>query len=152
MSNAYDAYLESTILSADPLELVAMLYRGAHEAVRRARQAVDRGDIRGRAAEITKAGEILTELALSLDHRRGGDISRNLTELYDYMQRKLIESNTQQRAEPLFEVERLLATLMEGWNECRESLRRQAAADVPSFVQPGYGQPAEDYSSLSLTA
>jgi flagellar protein FliS len=152
LSNAYESYLESTILAADPLELVAMLYRGAQEAVRRARQAVDRGDIRGRAGEITKASEILTELALSLDHSHGGDISRNLTELYDYMQRRLIESNTQQRAEPLFEVERLLTTLMEGWNECRESLRPKTAVPSPRYPQPIYGEGVEKYSSLSLTA
>jgi flagellar protein FliS len=139
-------------MSADPLELVAMLYRGAQEAVRRARQAVDSGDIRGRAREITKASEILTELALSLDHRQGGDISRNLTELYDYMQRKLIESHTQQSAAPLVEVERLLATLLDGWNECRESLRRTSAVASPNYADANYLEGADEYSSLSMTA
>ncbi len=152
MTNAYESYLESTILSADPLELIAMLYRGAQEAVSRALTAVDRGDIPQRAREITKASEILTELAFSLNHEQGGEISRNLTELYDYMQRKLIQANSEQRREPLVEVIALLNTLREGWEACRASLRGKGQEPVRTYAQPSYPDYSSEYEPLSLTA
>ncbi|HBY61334.1 MAG TPA: hypothetical protein DEH78_16050, partial [Solibacterales bacterium] len=42
-----------------------------------------RGDIAGRSKEIVRAVSILTELSLSVDRSRGGELSRNLIELYD---------------------------------------------------------------------
>ncbi|HBY61335.1 MAG TPA: flagellar export chaperone FliS, partial [Solibacterales bacterium] len=46
-ANPYDSCIESAVLTADPMELVAMLLGGGLEAVRRARAALVRGDIAG---------------------------------------------------------------------------------------------------------
>ena len=43
-------YFESDVLSADPVELVRMLYRGAIDAVEKARQHLRQGDIAARAS------------------------------------------------------------------------------------------------------
>jgi flagellar protein FliS len=110
-----DAYLESNILTADSLELVRMLYRAAADAVRRARLHLAARRISERSSEISRALALLCELSGCLDHARGGSLSRSLVELYDYMQRRLLEANMRQKAEPLAEVESLLATLLEGW-------------------------------------
>lgn len=108
-------YLEAEVLNAEPLKLVLMLYRAALDAVAAARLHVQRGDIRERSRTITRAMEIVNELALSLNHAAGGDISRNLAELYAYIQTRLIEANTQQTEPPLAEVETLLSTLLAAW-------------------------------------
>jgi len=113
--NAHDAYLESRIYAADPVELVRLLYQGCLETVREARRQLAAGEIAARARSISKACAILTELIVSLDRERGGEVARRLTALYDYMQRKLIEANFRQADEPLSEVLALLATLAEGW-------------------------------------
>jgi flagellar protein FliS len=117
MPRPQDAYLESKILTAPPLELVRMLYGAAGDAVRKSREHLAAGRISERSREICRALAILTELTSSLDHSRGGDLSRNLAELYDYMQRRLLEANLRQKPEPLAEVQRLLATLLEGWQQ-----------------------------------
>jgi flagellar protein FliS len=108
-------YLESEVMTASPVGLIRLLYRGAVDAVRAARTCLKSGDIAGRSTQITKAGRILTELSVSLDHANGGEISRGLAELYDYMQRRLNEANFHQIEAPLAEVEKLLTTLLEGW-------------------------------------
>ena len=113
--NARLAYLETEILQADPVELVRLLYRGALGAVTKARQHVRENDIRARSRQITKASEILNELATSVDVEKGGGIATNLLELYDYMQRLLLEANFKQVEGPLVELEKLLATVLEGW-------------------------------------
>jgi flagellar protein FliS len=112
---AHDAYLESKILSADPLELVRLLYGAATDAVREARRHLAAGEISERSRAISKALEILFELSTTLDHQNGGEISVRLAQLYDYMQRRLIDANLQQADEPLVEVLGLLSTLSEGW-------------------------------------
>ncbi len=77
----------------------------------------EQGDIRGRSREINRAWSILQELAGSLDHSRGGEISGRLAGLYAYMQSRLIDANVSQSAGPLQEVEGLLAPLLEAWRD-----------------------------------
>jgi flagellar protein FliS len=118
-NSAYAAYLESKILSADPVELVQILYRAALESVGSARRHLQQGDIAGRSKQISRAMSVITELILAVDRETGGTLAQNLLELYDYMQRRLIEANVEQKEEPLAEVGRLLGTLLEGWMQSR---------------------------------
>jgi flagellar secretion chaperone FliS len=114
-NSAHNRYLEAEVLGADPLKLIRLLYRGAIDAVRTARRRLAEGDIRERAREINRAWGILQELAGSLDHTQGGEISRRLGGLYAYMQMRLVEGNANQSEGPLKEVEDLLTTLSEAW-------------------------------------
>ena len=93
-ANPPNPYLQAEILSADPVKLVQLLYRGAIEAVGSARKHLAAGEIRPRSKSIVKAWEILLELIRSLDHSHGGDLSRNLSSLYAYMQKRLMEANS----------------------------------------------------------
>jgi flagellar protein FliS len=135
--NAHDAYLESRILSADPVELVRLLYQAAAGSVRDARNHLAAGEIAERARSITKACEILGELASSLDQQRGGEISGRLAGLYDYMTRKLIEANFRQSDEPLAEVLRLLTTLAEAW----DAVKAQPAGEPAASAESPWAQP-----------
>lgn len=115
-TTAHDAYLEAKISSAEPVELVRMLYRSAIQSVEQARRHLAAGDIRERSAAISKTIEILTELGASLDSEHAPEISGRLAELYDYMGRRLVAANFEQRDQPLAEVQKLLETLAEAWN------------------------------------
>jgi flagellar protein FliS len=126
----YDKYLEAEVLGADPAKLIHMLYRGAGEAVAAARRHLAAGEIRQRSRKITKCWEILFELSNSLNHERGGDISRKLAELYAYMQQRLLEANAKQIDAPLAEVESLLATLGQAWAEVKSQTAPVTAYQV----------------------
>lgn len=126
-----DAYLESQILSADPLELVKLLYRKAGEATRNAAVHLAAGRIAERSHQICRAHAILSELTVALDHTRGGTLSGNLAGLYDYMQHRLLEANQRQAAEPLVEVEGLLATLLAAWEQVPAPAEPPTAASRP---------------------
>ena len=144
--DAQNAYLENRILSAEPLELVGLMYQAATTAVREARQHLADGDIAARSRSISKACEILIELGSSLDHARGGEISQRLAALYDYLVGRLIEANLQQADAPLAEVLGLLATLAEAW----DGVRAQTAPASPAanaWAQPMAQEPVENYSS-----
>jgi flagellar protein FliS len=130
-NTVHSAYLEAEILSADPVKLVTILYRAAIEAVGAARRRLKAGAIRERSRQITKASEIIHELRRSLDHDRGGEISRSLAELYEYIQTRLIEANASQSDPPLAEVEKLLSTLLDAW-------RATTPVAAPRPVEPAY--------------
>jgi flagellar protein FliS len=109
------AYLETRILSADPVELVSILYEHATISVQDARQSLATGDVPGRARAVTRAIAIVGELEGSLDREQGGEIAANLGRLYPYMRERLTHGNITQTDAPLAEVEALLRTLGDGW-------------------------------------
>lgn len=141
---AREAYLESKILSADPVELIRILYQAALEAVGSARRHLAEGRVLARSREISRAHAILTELALAINYEAGGELARNLAELYDYMQRRLIEAHVHQSDPPLAEVASLLATVAEGWNRCRPE-----PEPVGQAVPAPYLEPATEYAMQS---
>jgi flagellar protein FliS len=121
MSNKYPTYLDEEVLNATPLRFVLLLYRAALDSIASARRYIRLGDIRARSLAISKAMRIVTELSLSLDKKVGGELSKNLAELYNYMQSLLIKANFEQSDPPLAEAERLLGTLAEAWEICAQS-------------------------------
>src|SRR5580704_19194449 len=118
---AYQNYLENEVLTAEPLKLVVLLYRGALDSVGAARRYLEAKDIGQRSKSLNKALSILKELNLSLDMERGGPLSVELARLYDYMLRLLLEASVKQTDAPLEEAEQLLRTLLEAWEQCREN-------------------------------
>jgi len=114
-SNPYTAHIEASVLTAEPVELVRTLYRGALDAVGDARVCIGGGDPAGRSAAVSKAVNILRELAFSLNPESEPGMARNLLELYDYMQRRLLAAHLERSEAPLVEVTGLLATLAEAW-------------------------------------
>ena len=130
-NSAHEAYLETRVLSADPIDLVRLLYQGAIAAVRDARQFLTAGKIAERSRAITKASAIIIELAGALDYQRGGGISQRLASLYQYMLDRLLEGNVQQSDSPLAEVLGLLTTLSEAWEGTRSPVDSVPTGENP---------------------
>jgi flagellar protein FliS len=128
MQNAGRTYWEEDILQAETLKLVQLLYRAAIEAVADARRFLALGLIRDRSRQISRACEILSELHHGLDVDRGGELAARLEQLYEYMQRRLLEANLHQTDGPLDDVETLLRTLLEAWDQCDQ----KALISVPA--------------------
>jgi flagellar protein FliS len=133
-----DVYLESKVLSADPVELIQILYQSALDSVREARTCLAKGDVAQRSAAISKVTRILLELTASLNHEAGQEISRNLADLYQYMQRRLLDANLKQSDEPLAETQQLLTTPLDAW----EGVRRQTSPEISSSAGQADNRPA----------
>jgi flagellar protein FliS len=147
--SVHDAYLESRVLSAGPIELVRILYQTAANAVRDARRFLEQGEILARSRAISRASEALLQLTGALDVARGGEIAARLAHLYAYMLRRLTEANFQQVDAPLAEVLALLATLFEGWEGVRNDTPAPAQVNpqwTPSIAQPESATSAHAWS------
>ena len=148
-NGARNTYQRSEILDAAPTRLIILLYRGAIEAVVKARAHLLAGERRERAAQITKAFEIIVELAGAVDRsqpgptdpngKTGDEFALRLLQLYDYMQQQLNRANVDQIAEPLDEVERLLGNLLEGWEAAHAQLAAVPAVSA-QMAPSGYAQ------------
>lgn len=110
-----DAYRRTQAEASTPLERVVLLYDGAIRFLTAAAAAHDQGDLRGRATGVSRALAILTELQNTLDMQQGGEISKNLDALYDYVISRLLDSGTKRDRAGIDEALKLLSTLREGW-------------------------------------
>ncbi|MGD9521667.1 MAG: flagellar export chaperone FliS [Tepidiphilus sp.] len=126
-ANAYSQVsLETAVQSADPHQLILMLYDGALMALAQAVVAMEQKDIPKRAQSISRAIAIIHDgLHASLDVEAGGELAQRLAALYDYMVERLTQANATNNAAAVQEVSGLLRTLREAWAEMP---RQQAAA------------------------
>jgi flagellar protein FliS len=136
--NWKSAYLESRILSANPLGLVNILYEHAIFEVQQARQSLASRDVAGRSGSISKAIAIIGELQSSLDYEAGGEIATNLGQLYQYMRAQLTAGNVRQSESPLAEVAGLLESLGDAWR----AIARVSGGNAVSgpWAEPFIGQ------------
>ncbi len=117
-ANAYAAYRSQSVETASPAQLVLMLYNGALAAIVRARFADARPDrIEALHRELTRAQAIVTELLVTLDRERGGDIAGNLAALYEFCLERLLDANLAKDLTSLPDVELVLTDLRDTWLE-----------------------------------
>ena len=101
--------------AADPHQLVVMLFDGALERIAVAKGAMDRNNIELKGQKIGRAIAIIDGLRASLNKDKGGDIAANLDNLYDYMQRRLLEANIENNVSYLDEVSGLIQDVKSAW-------------------------------------
>ena len=112
-----DSYKETQIKTATPGKLIVMLYEGAIKFINLAQEGMNKKHTGYEKVSnyIIKTQDIVTELMVSLDFEKGGQIAKNLFGLYLYMNRRLIEANIQKDSNILGEVKELLSELRSAW-------------------------------------
>lgn len=125
--------VESSVIAADPLKLISMLYQGALLAIANAKNGILHNNIHAKGAAISKAIAIIGEgLNASLDKKAGGELAQNLSSLYDYMVARLVAANLHNDIAALDEVAHLLADLKDAWESIRQPSPAFAAAHIAS--------------------
>jgi flagellar protein FliS len=118
-------YTQAQAETATPERLMVLLFDAAVRHMNRA--AVDLEDGRYGDAEpsLTRAGEIVTELLVTLDPNRGApDVCDTLGELYRFVNLRLIEANLRRDPSKAREAARVFAPIADGF---REAVARLAA-------------------------
>lgn len=130
--NAYKKVgVESKVIGADSHQLITLLFQGALERIANAKNEILREDIEAKGKSISKAIAIIGEgLHSSLNIKAGGELAQNLSALYDYMVRRLVDANIKNDTAILDEVTDLLAGLAEAW----DSIRPVSAQPVPPLA------------------
>jgi flagellar protein FliS len=120
--------IETNVSTADPHQLILMLFDGALLSVNSAAAAIDNKDVPAKIRHITQAIEIITMgLQISLDPESGGELAERLNALYEYMCIRLALANAQSSTAPLIEVSGLLRDLREAWAQISDANRNETA-------------------------
>ncbi len=117
MNGYTNQYLQTTINSASPEQLMLMLYDGGVRFIGLAILAIENKTIDKRAYYINKASAIISEFAATLDHSQDAKLAADLDALYAYMLNRLQDANLENDTAPLKEVKKLLGDLRVTWAE-----------------------------------
>lgn len=118
--NPWQSYRQVATQTAPPGQLVLMLYEGAIRFLERALSGFAHDD----PAEfnvtinnnVQRAQDIIRELDASLNMAVGGPFADNMRRLYDYLDRRLMESNLKKEDGGIREVIKHLAVLRDAWS------------------------------------
>ena len=84
-------YRETEVLTATPGQLVVLLFDHLLVSLRRAKTAMTNGEFELQGDQLEKSRNILTELLVTLDRERGGEIAINLSALYAFLLGELVQ-------------------------------------------------------------
>ena len=135
----YDQYKKTEINTANQGRLIVMLYDGAIKFLNIALENLPSKKYDVVNNNIIKAQDIVTELMLSLNMDKGGEVAQNLFNLYVYFKKRLIEANIKKEPEPIHEVLKYLTDLRDAWEQisARESKNDAVQASKGSFSVEG---------------
>jgi len=104
------------IESASPHRLIQMLMEGALGKIFAAKACMENSKITEKGENISMAISIVSGLRASLNNEAGGEIAENMNNLYDYMERRLLEANIKNDIAILDEVISLLSEIKSAWD------------------------------------
>ncbi len=107
---------ESGLADASPHYLIQMLMDGFLARVNSAKGAMMRSDIELKGIYISRAIAIIGGLNEAIDLEKGGEIAINLSQLYNYISRRLLQASSENNVEILDEVASLMREIKEGWD------------------------------------
>ena len=109
--------LASQASVANNVALIQMLFDGLIDAVVAAQGHMTHGAIQEKGKCIARASRIVIGLQGVLDFNKGGDLARNLNDLYTYVTRRLIHANAHNDIDALKEVHGLMTEIRTAWQE-----------------------------------
>ncbi|MBP5176285.1 MAG: flagellar export chaperone FliS [Treponema sp.] len=142
----YNTYREVGVKTASQGKLVVMLYQGAVLHLEEAISMID-FDNRIEACNIESFGkhiqrvqDIITELQVSLDMDKGGEIAQNLMALYIYFNKELLTAGIKHDRDKLKFIHDLLDQLRESWENAANTQANNAVkmpVDSPTISITG---------------
>lgn len=119
MNNAFRTYQQQGVLTANPLELVVMLYDGGIKQLKISSIAIEEKNYEQANNAMQKAQQIIIELMNSLDLRF--PIAKELMMLYEFMIHEISSANAAKDIERIGGVVQLLGELKDAWSQLVKS-------------------------------
>lgn len=128
--NALKSYRKAQVNTATPAQRVVMMYEGLCKELSKGKVAIENTDqdiknIETANNAINLATQIILELNLALDMEQGGDISKNLRDLYEFWMQHLSEANTEKDAQKVGDVLTMAEEMRDTWREAAKKAKQQ---------------------------
>ena len=117
----------SSLAGAQGAQLTQMLFDGLVDAMVTLRGHILPQSVAAKAAQVNKVQRIVLGLQSTLDFERGGEIARNLDELYSYVMRRLVHVHADNDLDALDEVTDVIREIRDAWRTLSPSGARAPA-------------------------
>ncbi len=135
--NPYQKYQENKIEGSSQGEMIILLYEGCIRFMNEAIEFIKEKKIQESHNKIIKAQRIINELMVTLDFEAGGEIARNLYNLYDFIMNELIKANIKKESEGLYNSIEVMQELLDAWRvvikEAQNTAQNQQSGVSISF-------------------
>lgn len=130
--NQMNQYRRMKIETASPEMLILMLYEGAIKNIVLARDLLnEKNRIDACSNAFIKAQNIIAELMSSLNFEIGGEIAKNLFNIYEYINYTLAQANVNKNDHNLEAVMTMLKELRDTWQEVIRINREKYPNGIP---------------------
>lgn len=158
MMKGAKAYLTTQVTTTTQGDLLLMLYDAAIKFLKQAKVKIAERNFAQKGILISRAIDIISELAESLNKEKGGDISRNLNNLYFYCSTRLAKANLKMDPTLIDEVIGILAGLRSAFAQIipqqegrpASALHGAAPAAEPEAHRPALAVPPPQVNRLDL--
>lgn len=139
MQNVAQAYLQTQVGTTGQGEIVVMLFDGALRFLAQAREKMEAKDYAAKGLLISRALDIVNELDSSLNMDLGGELAKNLHQLYFLCTTRLLQANLKLDMAKLDSVVEILSGLRSAFAQIVATPEAQAACaklGAKQTVQP----------------
>ncbi|MFA6856613.1 MAG: flagellar export chaperone FliS [Treponema sp.] len=139
-NQAYNAYKSTNVRTASQGQLVVLLYEEAVRQLTAASGLFETDEtITAQHIEVLnkclqKSQAIITELQVSLNMEKGGEIARNLMSLYVYFNNELMSANINHSKKKIDFVLTMMKQLTDSWRQVANSTANAPATAVPNVL------------------
>jgi flagellar protein FliS len=121
--NAVNVYKNNAVNYASKEQLLLMLVDGAVKFAKRAKEAINKKDIKNAHEYLTRTQDIFTELMISLD-RNAGEWANNLFNVYEFIKNELSQINMEKNEERLDKLMPIIEDVRDTWHEAYKLSKR----------------------------
>ncbi|MBS4535776.1 flagellar export chaperone FliS [Clostridium sp. D2Q-14] len=122
MQNPYSQYQNNSIMTSSPEELTLKLYEGCMRFIKEAIIFAEERNAEKSHNSNLKAQNIINEFMATVD--RNYEVGESLYQLYDYMNRRLIEANIGKDVEILNEIYGMAKELKDTWQQAMKLAKK----------------------------
>lgn len=128
MPTPLSQYQNTQVITSTPEKILIMLYDGAINFTKIAKDKLEKGDIAGKGMYISKAQAIVAELMNTLNHDVDSKLASNLERLYVYLIDEYIAANINNSTANLDNVLKIMSIMRETWVEAIEIAKKENEA------------------------
>ena len=114
--------VETSVAGADAHELISLIFDGFMSTLSLAQGAIERKDIAAKGIHLSKAIRLVGEGLKSGLSPAGGELTNNLSALYDYCIDRLVQANLKSDPAAIDEVRSLIEPVAQGWKAIRSQV------------------------------
>ncbi|ERM61550.1 flagellar export chaperone FliS [Vibrio cyclitrophicus] len=122
--------VDSQLTAASPHKIVQMLMAGAIERLIQSKAAMQAGNIPVKGERLGKALDIIISLRSCLSMDDGGDIAKNLDQLYEFMITQISAANHKNDPQPIDDVIDIIREIKSAWDQIPNEYHNLTSADV----------------------